>query len=94
MAGFGGDTGGGGLESAADSLAGGEASAAAEAETAVESTKGKKDNLLLEQEKRKYEEKVKKYQGMYLNRLMESLDKNEKVFNLDDGRKRYRNTKF
>ena len=81
MAGFGGDSGG--LESAADSLAGGEASAA-EAETAVESTKGKKDNLLLEQEKRKYEEKVKKYQGMYLNRLMESLDKNEKVFNLDD----------
>ncbi len=81
MDGFGGDSGG--LESAADSLAGGEASAA-EAETAVESTKGKKDNLLLEQEKRKYEEKVKKYQGMYLNRLMESLDKNEKVFNLDD----------
>ena len=81
MSGFGGDSGG--LESAADSLAGGEASAA-ETETAVESTKDKKDNLLLEQEKRKYEEKVKKYQGMYLNRLMESLDKDEKVFNLDD----------
>ena len=81
MAGFGGDSGG--LESAADSLAGGEA-AAAETETAVESTKDKKDNLLLEQERRKYEEKVKKYQGLYLNRLMESLDKNEKVFNLDD----------
>lgn len=81
MSGFGGDSGG--LESAADSLAGGEA-AAAETETAVESTKDKKDNLLLEQERRKYEEKVKKYQGLYLNRLMESLDKNEKVFNLDD----------
>jgi len=81
MAGFGGESGG--LESAADSLAGGEASAA-ETETAVESTKDKKENLLLEQEKRKYEEKVKKYQGMYLNRLMESLDKDEKVFNLDD----------
>jgi hypothetical protein len=81
MAGFGGESGG--LESAADSLAGGEASAA-ETETAVESTKDKKDNLLLEQEKRKYEEKVKKYQGMYLNRLMESLDKDEKIFNLDD----------
>jgi len=80
MSGFGGDSGG--LESAADSLAGGEASAA-ETETAVESTKDKKDNLLLEQEKRKYEEKVKKYQGLYLNRLMESLDKNDKVFNLD-----------
>ena len=81
MAGFGGESGG--LESAADSLAGGEASAA-ETETAVESTKDKKENLLLEQEKRKYEEKVKKYQGMYLNRLMESLDKDEKIFNLDD----------
>jgi len=81
MSGFGGDAGG--LESAADSLAGGEASAA-ETETAVESTKDKKDNLLLEQEKRKYEEKVKKYQNIYLNRLMESLDKNDKVFNLDD----------
>ena len=81
MSGFGGESGG--LESAADSLAGGEASAA-ETETAVESTKDKKDNLLLEQEKRKYEEKVKKYQGMYLNRLMESLDKDEKIFNLDD----------
>jgi hypothetical protein len=81
MSGFGGESGG--LESAADSLAGGEASAA-ETETAVESTKDKKENLLLEQEKRKYEEKVKKYQGMYLNRLMESLDKDEKVFNLDD----------
>ena len=79
--GFGGDTGGG-FDSAADSLAGGEA-AAAETETAVESTKDKKDNLLLEQEKRKYEEKVKKYQNIYLNRLMESLDKDERVFNLD-----------
>ena len=79
--GFGGDTGGG-FDSAADSLAGGEA-AAAETETAVESTKDKKDNLLLEQEKRKYEEKVKKYQNIYLNRLMESLDKDERVFDLD-----------
>ena len=81
--GFGADTGGGGgFDSAADSLAGGEA-AAAETETAVESTKDKKDNLLLEQEKRKYEEKVKKYQNIYLNRLMESLDRDEKVFDLD-----------
>jgi len=58
---MGGDTGGdmGGfgsdLESAASSEAGAEAGAA---ESAVESTKDKKDNLLLEQEKRKYEEKV------------------------------------
>jgi hypothetical protein len=76
MGGFGSD-----LESAASSEAGAEAGAA---ESAVESTKDKKDNLLLEQEKRKYEEKVKKYQNIYLNRLMESLDKDEKVFNLDD----------
>lgn len=80
MSGFGGESGG--LESAADSLAGGEASAA-ETATAVESTKDDKENLLLEQGKRKYEEKVKKYQGMYLNRLMESLDKDEKVFDID-----------
>ena len=80
--GFGADTGGGGFDSAADSLAGGEA-AAAETETATESTKDKKDNLLLEQEKRKYEEKVKKYQNIYLNRLMESLDRDERVFDLD-----------
>ena len=76
MGGFGSD-----LESAASSEAGAEAGAA---ESAVESTKDKKDNLLLEQEKRKSEEKVKKYQNIYLNRLMESLDKDEKVFNLDD----------
>jgi hypothetical protein len=44
----------------------------------------KKDNLLLEQDRRRYEEKVKKYQGIYLNRLMESLDKDKRVFNLDD----------
>ena len=80
--GFGADTGGGGFDSAADSLAGGEA-AAAETETATESTKDKKDNLLLEQEKRKYEEKVKKYQNIYLNRLMESLDRDDRVFDLD-----------
>ena len=78
--GFGGDTGGdlGGF--GADT--GGEEPAAEPAPT-EESIK-KTDNLLLEQEKRKYEEKVKKYQGIYLNRLMESLDKDDRVFDLDD----------
>ena len=82
--GFGDDTGGGfdtGVESAADSLAGGEA-AAAETETAVESTK-KKENLLMEETKRKLEEKTKRYQGIYLKRLTESLDNNEHIYDLD-----------
>ncbi len=84
--GFGGDTGGDGgfgadIESAASTEAGGEA-AAAETETAVESTK-KKENLLMEENKRKYEEKTKRYQGMYLKRLTESLAKNEHIYDLD-----------
>ena len=80
LGGFGGDTGGdlGGF--GADT--GGEETAAEPAPT-EESVK-KKDNLLLEQDRRRYEEKVKKYQGIYLNRLMESLDKDERVFNLDE----------
>ena len=75
-AGTGGDLGGFGADT------GGEETAAEPAFT-EESVK-KKDNLLLEQDRRRYEEKVKKYQGIYLNRLMESLDKDERVFNLDE----------
>jgi len=89
---FGGDTGGdtggfggGGfgadIESAASTEAGGEA-AAAETETAVESTK-KKENLLMEENKKRFEEKTKRYQGMYLKRLTESLEKNEHIYDLD-----------
>lgn len=80
LGGFGADTGGdlGGF--GADT--GGEETSAKPAPT-EESIK-KKDNLLLEQDRRRYEEKVKKYQGIYLNRLMESLDKDERVFNLDE----------
>jgi hypothetical protein len=69
------------IESAADSMAGGEATAA-ETDTAVESTK-KKDNLLMEESRRKYESKTKKYQGIYLKRLTESLGKNEHTYDLD-----------
>ena len=82
--GFGGDTGGeaGGDLGGFGSDTGGEETAAEPAPT-EESVK-KKDNLLLEQDRRRYEEKVKKYQGIYLNRLMESLNKDERVFNLDE----------
>ena len=79
----GGEGGGFGADfaDAADSLAGGEA-AAAETATAVESTK-EKDNLLTEENRRKYVEKTKKYQGMYLKRLTESLEKNDNIYDLD-----------
>jgi len=77
------DTGGFGadIESAADSLAGGEATAA-ETASAVESTE-KKDNLILEQNRRQFEEKTKRYQGIYLKRLTESLEKDEHIYDLD-----------
>ena len=87
----GGDTGGddfgsdfaSGMESSMDSEAGGEATAA-EAEAAVESTKDKKENLLVEESKKKLEEKTKKYRKIYFNKLVESIDKDEKVFNVDE----------
>ena len=82
--GFGGDDGGGfgaDMESAASTEAGGEA-AAAETATAVEST-NKKENLLMEEDRRKYIEKTKKYQGMFMKRLTESLEKKEHNYNLD-----------
>ena len=86
----GGDTGdfdlGGGLdiggaeESAADSTAGGEATEA-EAGAAVESTNNK-ENLLLEQEK-KLKEKTKKYQNVYLKKLIESIDTDDRVYRVE-----------
>ena len=81
--GFGGDAGGFGadLESAASTEAGGEA-AAAETATAVESA-NKKENLLMEEDRRKYVEKTKKYQGMFMKRLTESLEKKGRNYNLD-----------
>ena len=72
-----------GMESAADSEAGGEATAA-EAGAAVESIDDKKENLLVEESKKKLEEKTKKYRKIYFNKLVESIDKNEKVFNVDE----------
>ena len=72
-----------GMESSADSEAGGEATAA-EAGAAVESIDDKKENLLVEESKKKLEEKTKKYRKIYFNKLVESIDKNEKVFNVDE----------
>ena len=94
---MGGDTGGddfgggsdfgadlaGGMDDAAATDAGGEA-AAAEAGAAVESI-DKKENLLMEEKQREVlNSKVKKYQNMYFKRLMESIDENEKVFNVEN----------
>ena len=88
---MGGDMGGGdfgadlagGMEDAAATDAGGEA-AAAEAGAAVESV-DKKENLLLEEKQREIlNGKVKKYQNIYFKRLMESIDEDEKVFNVDN----------
>tara|TARA_B100001287_G_C22685296_1_gene533027 strand:- start:2978 stop:4930 length:1953 start_codon:yes stop_codon:yes gene_type:complete len=94
---MGGDTGGddfgggsdfgadlaGGMDDAAATDAGGEA-AAAEASAAVESI-DKKENLLLEEKQQKIlNDKVKKYQNMYFKRLMESIDEDEKVFNVEN----------
>jgi len=93
---MGGDTGGddfgggdfgadiaGGMEDAAATDAGGEA-ASAEAGAAVESV-DKKENLLLEEKQRKIlDGKIKKYQSMYFTRLMESIDGDEKVFNVEN----------
>ena len=73
--------------------AGGDMGAAAEpavepasepAAGATEESTNKKDNLLLEQKRKVYTEKIKKYQGIYLKRLTESLEKNENIYDLDD----------
>jgi hypothetical protein len=82
MGGFGGDMGGGADLGGFESEPAGGTETATEPAPTEESIKGK-ENLLLEQNRRKYEEKVKKYQGIYLNRLMESLDKDDRIFNVD-----------
>jgi len=50
----------------------------------TEESINKKENLLLEHNKKLYENKVKKYQNIYLKRLTESLDKNKNVYDLDN----------
>ena len=76
----------GGLGGGADAggLGGAESeSADAGSPAPTEESTNKKDNLLLETKKRNYEEKVKRYQGMYLRRLTESLEKGENISDLD-----------
>jgi hypothetical protein len=55
----------------------------AAAEPATTESFRKDGNLLTEEKRRKYEEKTKRYQGIYLRRLTESLQNNEHVYNLD-----------
>jgi hypothetical protein len=87
---FGADFGGemaGGMESAASTDAGAEEGGdIAAAEMPVEST-NKKGDLLVEDSKKHLENKTKKYQNIYYERLMESLEKDEKIYdigNLDE----------
>tara|TARA_R110000803_G_scaffold619_3_gene2116 strand:+ start:807 stop:2693 length:1887 start_codon:yes stop_codon:yes gene_type:complete len=49
----------------------------------TEESTNKKDNLLMEQNKRVYEEKIKKYQGIYLKRLTESIKEEKNNYNLE-----------
>ena len=37
----------------------------------------------MEENKKRFEEKTKRYQGIYLKRLTESLEKNEHIYDLD-----------
>jgi len=50
----------------------------------TEESINKKDNLLLEQNKKLYENKIKKYQNIYLKRLTESLENKKNVYDLDN----------
>ena len=79
--GFGGDIESG-MESAADSAAGGEATEA-EAGAAVEST-NKKENLLVEENKKKLINKTKKYQDNYLKKLLQSIDRDVSEYNVNN----------
>ena len=88
--GGGGDFGGGGsdfgtdIESAADTEAGAaEGGEIAAAETPVEST-NKKGDLLTEEKKKNIENKVKKYRNIFHKRLLESINNDEKIYNIDD----------
>ena len=83
-AGAGGDTGGADMGAGGDMGAGAEPAAEpAAAEPATTESFRKDGNLLTEEKRRKYDEKTKRYQGIYLRRLTESLQNNEHVYNLD-----------
>ena len=82
--GAGGDTGGADMGAGGDMGAGAEPAAEpAAAEPATTESFRKDGTLLTEEKRRKYDEKTKRYQGIYLRRLTESLQNNEHVYNLD-----------
>jgi hypothetical protein len=71
------------LESAAATEAGAEVGGEiAAAETPVEST-NKKGDLLTENNKNNLEKKTKKYQSIYLKKLLESIDNDKNAYDLD-----------
>ena len=73
----------GGMESAAATEAGAEVGGEiAAAETPVEST-NKKGDLLTENNKNNLEKKTKKYQNIYLKKLLESIDNDKTAYDLD-----------
>tara|TARA_B100000963_G_scaffold334589_1_gene327917 strand:- start:3211 stop:5169 length:1959 start_codon:yes stop_codon:yes gene_type:complete len=81
-----GDMGGGfgDMGSDAGGDTGGDTGGETETEAApTEESLSKKENLLLEQEKLKLSKKTKKYQNVYLKRLIESIDSDERVFNVE-----------
>jgi len=85
-AGAGGDAGAAGGDMGGGADMGATAEPVAEpaaAEPATTESFRKDGNLLTEEKRRKYEEKTKRYQGIYLRRLTESLQNNEHVYNLD-----------
>ena len=89
--GFGGGAGGdfgseiaGGMEGAAATEAGAEEGGEiAAAEAPVESIK-EKENLLVENEKNSLKNKTKKYQNIYLKKLLESIHNDENTYDLND----------
>ncbi len=54
-----------------------------ETETPVEST-NKKGDLLTEENKKNIENKVKKYRNIFHKKLLESINNDEKIYNIDD----------
>jgi len=82
---FGGGDFGAEIESAAATEAGAEEGGEiAAAETPVEST-NRKGDLLVEENKSKLINKTKKYQSVYLKRLIESIDNDQNIINVDNG---------
>jgi len=82
---FGGGDFGAEMEGGETAEAGAEAGAEiAAAETPVEST-NKKGDLLVEENKSKLTNKTKKYQSIYLKRLIESIDNDQNIINVDNG---------